>query len=107
MSTCVGAQGAARAQRYITWNLPGCNVHQSNSIFRELIPRSITSNSSSSESDWLDRAAITYGGTFLEGEVNEVRCLWKIVVFSILLIPYWMIYAQVNCILLYIVLLSF
>ena len=81
--------------------------HQSNSIFRELIPRSITSNSSSSESDWLDRAAITYGGTFLEGEVNEVRCLWKVVVFSILLIPYWMIYAQVNSIHLYIVLSSF
>ena len=36
--------------------------------------------------------------------MNEVRCLWKVVVFSILLIPYWMIYAQVNSICLYIVL---
>lgn len=39
---------------------------------------------------------ITYGGTFLESEVNEVRAMHKVVVFSVLLIPYWMIYTQVK-----------
>lgn len=52
--------------------------------------------SSSSEGGWLDKAMITYGGTFLESEVNEVRAMHKVVVFSVLLIPYWMIYTQVK-----------
>ena len=64
--------------------------------FRELFPRSSSGSVSlSSESDWLDKAVITYGGTFLEAEVNEVRSMYKVVVFSVLLIPYWMIYTQV------------
>ena len=41
-------------------------------------------------------ASVTYGGTFLESEVNELRALKKAVVFCLLLIPYWMIYTQVH-----------
>lgn len=66
-------------------------------FFRELIPRSSSgSQSSSPEGDWLDMALVTYGGTFLESEVNELRAMRKVVVFSFLLIPYWMIYSQVK-----------
>ena len=65
--------------------------------FRELIPRSSSGSlCSSPESDWLDVAMVNYGGTFLESEVNELRAMRKVVVFSFLLIPYWMIYSQVN-----------
>lgn len=65
--------------------------------FRELIPtRSSGSLFSSPESDWLDVAMVNYGGTFLESEVNELRAMRKVVVFSFLLIPYWMIYSQVK-----------
>ena len=39
---------------------------------------------------------VNYGGTFLESEVNELRAIRKVVVFSFLLIPYWMIYSQVK-----------
>lgn len=39
---------------------------------------------------------VNYGGTFLESEVNELRAMRKVVVFSFLLIPYWMIYSQVK-----------
>jgi len=64
--------------------------------FRELIPRSGSGSLfSSPESDWLDAAMVNYGGTFLESEVNELRAMRKVVVFSLLLIPYWMIYSQV------------
>ena len=67
-----------------------------NCCFRELIPRrSSGSISSSSEGDWLDKATINCGGTFLEEEVNEVRSMCKVLVFCVLLIPYWMIYTQV------------
>ena len=65
--------------------------------FRELIPRSSSGSLfSSPESDWLDVAMVNYGGTFLESEVNELRAMRKVVVFSLLLIPYWMIYSQVK-----------
>ena len=64
-------------------------------IFRELFPRSSGSAYSSSEGDWLDKATVTYGGTFLEAEVNEVKSMGKVLVFTSLLIPYWMIYTQV------------
>lgn len=65
--------------------------------FRELIPRSSSGSLfSSPESDWLDVAMVNYGGTFLESEVNELRAMRKVVVFSFLLIPYWMIYTQVK-----------
>ena len=65
--------------------------------FRELVPRSSSGSLfSSPESDWLDVAMVNYGGTFLESEVNELRAMRKVVVFSFLLIPYWMIYAQVK-----------
>ena len=65
--------------------------------FRELIPRSSSGSLfSSPESDWLDVAMVNYGGTFLESEVNELRAMRKVVVFSFLLIPYWMIYSQVK-----------
>jgi len=39
---------------------------------------------------------VNYGGTFLESEVNELRAMRKVVIFSFLLIPYWMIYTQVK-----------
>ena len=66
-------------------------------FFRELIPRSSSgSQSSSPEGDWLDMATVTYGGTFLESEVNELRAMQKVIVFCVLLIPYWMIYTQVK-----------
>lgn len=62
---------------------------------RELILRSNSGSVSlSSENDWLDKAVVTYGGTFLEAEVNEVRSIHKVMVFSVLFIPYWMIYTQ-------------
>ena len=67
------------------------------SFFRELIPRSSSGSLfSSPESDWLDVAMVNYGGTFLESEVNELRAMRKVVIFSFLLIPYWMIYTQVK-----------
>ena len=66
-------------------------------FYRELIPRSSSGSLfSSPESDWLDVAMVNYGGTFLESEVNELRAMRKVVVFSFLLIPYWMIYTQVK-----------
>ena len=66
-------------------------------FYRELIPRSSSGSLfSSPESDWLDVAMVNYGGTFLESEVNELRAMRKVVIFSFLLIPYWMIYTQVK-----------
>lgn len=62
---------------------------------RELFPKSHSASVSfSSDGDWLDKALVSYGGTFLEAEVNEVRSMHKVLVFSVLLIPYWMIYTQ-------------
>ena len=67
-------------------------------LLREL---ALTQSSQSSygytkNSDWLGKATVMWGGTFLESEVNEVRSLWKVFVFSTFLIPYWMIYVQVR-----------
>lgn len=62
---------------------------------RELFPRHAKSvDNSMSKGSWLDKASVCYGGTFLESEVNEVRSMCKVLIFSTLLIPYWMIYSQ-------------
>lgn len=62
---------------------------------RELVPRSTSeSDISPSDGDWLDMALVSYGGTFMDSEVNELRALKKAVLFCLLLIPYWMIYTQ-------------
>ncbi|XP_067039920.1 solute carrier family 15 member 4-like isoform X2 [Acropora muricata] len=62
---------------------------------RELFPRHAKSvDNSMAKGSWLDKATVCYGGTFLESEVNEVRSMCKVLIFSTLLIPYWMIYSQ-------------
>ncbi|XP_031552474.1 solute carrier family 15 member 4-like [Actinia tenebrosa] len=45
---------------------------------------------------WLDRAMIKYGGSYLDSEVEEVKKLGKIGIMFIILVPYWMIYFQMN-----------
>lgn len=63
---------------------------------RELFPRCHSGNVDvlTCKGGWLDKATISCGGTFLESEVDEVRSIRKVVIFSTLLIPYWMIYSQ-------------
>ncbi|KAK3703597.1 hypothetical protein QZH41_019140 [Actinostola sp. cb2023] len=45
---------------------------------------------------WLDRAMCKYGGSYLDSEVLEVKTLGRISVMFLMLIPYWMIYYQMN-----------
>lgn len=45
---------------------------------------------------WLDRAMMKYGGSFLDTDVEEVKTILKIMVIFAILIPYWVIYFQMN-----------
>ncbi|XP_020917546.1 solute carrier family 15 member 4 [Exaiptasia diaphana] len=44
--------------------------------------------------NWLHKATVQFGGTFLNSEVHEARALGKSVLFCSALIPYWIIYSQ-------------
>lgn len=45
--------------------------------------------------NWLDKATVQFGGTFLNSEVHEARAIGKSVLFCLALVPYWIIYSQV------------
>lgn len=45
---------------------------------------------------WLDRAKISFGGTFSETQVEDVKALLRVIPVFLLFIVYWVIYAQVT-----------
>ncbi|XP_076042645.1 solute carrier family 15 member 4-like isoform X2 [Oratosquilla oratoria] len=48
------------------------------------------------EPQFLDRAKVRYGGSFHESAVDDVRSLGKLFVVFIALIPYWLVYFQMD-----------
>ena len=46
-------------------------------------------------SSWIDRAKMSYGGSFHEASVDDVKRLGTTLAYIILLIPYWLVYFQV------------
>ena len=45
---------------------------------------------------FLDMAKVRHGGSFHEAVVDDVKSLGKILCVFIALVPYWMVYYQVN-----------
>ncbi|XP_050733398.1 solute carrier family 15 member 4-like isoform X2 [Eriocheir sinensis] len=48
------------------------------------------------EPRFLDRAKIRYGGSFHESAVDDVRSLWRLFAVFTALIPYWLVYFQME-----------
>ena len=44
---------------------------------------------------WIDKAKISYGGSFHDATVNDVKQLGINLLFIAMLIPYWLVYFQV------------
>lgn len=57
---------------------------------RDLSSRSVN------QPDWLDMAKVRYGGIFHEAVVEDVKSLSAIIKVFIILIPYWMLYFQMQ-----------
>jgi len=47
-------------------------------------------------SSWIDRAKMSYGGSFHEASVDDVKRLGTTLAYIILLIPYWLVYFQMS-----------
>lgn len=45
---------------------------------------------------WLDMAKVRYGGSFHETVVEDVKTLWKVIIIFVSLIPYWVVYFQMQ-----------
>ena len=44
---------------------------------------------------WIDRAKVSYGGSFHEATVEDVKKVAKNLIFICILLPYWLVYFQV------------
>ena len=44
---------------------------------------------------WIDRAKVSFGGSFHDTTVEDVKQLAKNLVFISVLLPYWLVYFQV------------
>lgn len=45
---------------------------------------------------WIDRAKVSHGGSFHDATVEDVKHVAKNLVFIFVLLPYWLVYFQVN-----------
>ena len=45
---------------------------------------------------WVDRAKISYGGSFHDATVDDVKRLAKNMAFILFLLPYWLVYFQMS-----------
>lgn len=45
---------------------------------------------------WIDRAKVTFGGSFHDATVEDIKHVARNLIFISVLIPYWLVYSQVS-----------
>jgi solute carrier family 15 (peptide/histidine transporter), member 3/4 len=72
------------------------NITSSSPVMRRISAASSGISVALGPSSWVDRAKISYGGSFHDATVDDVKRLAKNMAFILFLLPYWLVYFQMS-----------
>lgn len=73
------------------------NYYQNNSTNEILFSGGSHGKQILAKKSWLDNAKIRFGGPLDDDQVEDVKSLRAILILFALLVPYWIVYFQVCC----------